>query len=64
MLRRCKLISTLLELGASTNYEYESQRTMRQGYMGAVIKLSNIIQKHKDKDEVKAQIEEEAGAKW
>ena len=58
MLRNSQLIPTILDLSQHTTYKHESERPIRQGYMAAVIKLANFLQKHKQKEEVHNYISE------
>lgn len=48
LLRNSDLCGTIVNLAKRVTYTHESQKTFRQGYMAAVIKLGNIINKHAD----------------
>lgn len=63
ILRRSKIGETILKLGDKTNYQHESSRNIRHGYMALIIKLANLIQKHTDKPEVKDYVDT-LGDQW
>eukprot|EP00347_Sterkiella_histriomuscorum_P000595 403375243 len=49
-----KLVSTI----DKTEFEFGSQRLMRHGYMGLVIKIANLIEQHKDDEDIGEYLEE------
>ena len=61
MLSNSNLLQTIVALSQVPNYAHESKRNFRHGYMAAVIKLANFVQKYADKDDVRdliARVEE------
>lgn len=53
LLENSKIAETLIHLAKEVNYTHESERHFRHGYMAAVIKLGNFLQKNYDKDDMK-----------
>jgi hypothetical protein len=49
--------ATLINLAKISDYEHDSKRPIRHGYMAAVIKIAAAINKYKDKPEVKEYVE-------
>ena len=56
-MRNSDLCATIVALAKKANYAHESQKTFRHGYMAAVIKLGNIVNKHASDAEMKNVLE-------
>ena len=55
LLKKSGIVETLIRFGKEPSYSHESDRQIRHGYMAAVIKLANQLNKHQqDKEDVKA----------
>jgi len=48
--RDSEVCSTLVHLADTSNYTFKSNRKVRNGYMGFVIKLADLIQKRVEQD--------------
>jgi hypothetical protein len=53
-----KIAETLIGLSNSTTFLHPSNRAIRQGYMATMVKICNQLQKHKDKPEIAAYLEQ------
>lgn len=63
ILKKSNIGKTILSLTNKSNYQHESNRNIRHGYMALIIKLANLIQKNTDKAEVKEYIDS-LGDEW
>ena len=46
------LIGSLVKLGAQPDYTFRSERRVRHGHMGFVIKLANLVKKRQEQDDL------------
>lgn len=50
VIRESNACLALTDMADKVNYQYKSERTIRNGYMGFVIKLSNLIKRRAEVD--------------
>jgi hypothetical protein len=49
VLDKSEIVDTLIRLGSGNQFEHQSKRHIRHGYMALVTRLGNLIQKNKEK---------------
>ena len=52
-LTKSRIVDTLVKLGGESGFNHNSNRRIRHGHMSIVIKISNLIQKNKEKEGVR-----------
>jgi hypothetical protein len=55
---------TLISLSGKSHFDHVSGRTLRHGYMAAIVKLANILIKNKTTNEVVSGYLESLGEGW
>jgi hypothetical protein len=59
VLRESNACLTLADMANQANYYHNSERVIRNGYMGFVIKLSNLIKRRAEVDHLAALVPEQ-----
>ncbi len=59
VLRESNACLALAEMASQANYQHNSERVIRNGYMGFVVKLSNLIKRRAEVDHLAALVPEQ-----
>lgn len=64
LLEKSNIAQTIVTIAHdNTNYAHDSNRKIRHGYMAVFIKISNLIQKNADKEDIKQYLDTVEGWK-
>lgn len=59
VLRESNACQALAEIASQANYQHNSERVIRNGYMGFVVKLSNLIKRRAEVDHLATLVPEQ-----